>query len=535
MPDTPDRTKIFISYSHQDADWLKRLRIHLKPLEREYDIALWDDTRIVPGSKWKEEIEKAIRTARVAILLVSADFLASDFITKDELPPLLSAAQNEGAIILPVILSPCRFLKTISLSQFQAVNNPLKPIINLSPGKQEAMFARVAEQIENSLNSLEEMKRRESLPVSVPDRLRSDQSKQPDEKEENPNDLRGNDLAAQELHLSPALIEEIASRVIDRIGNPTLESTEISQEAIDEIVRRVVSQISDRVVREIAWEIIPDYIERTVKDLAYKSFNYPINLTDDDISPRQEPVTQPIAEPKTKPISNTLQEASETRIDMDENAKQHADARRFARLLISEIKLYEEEKVNIGLASNDVYNILKEEIDRSRAMYEKRITPHVAERFDYFNDELVNDIAKGDPSKLGPDYPYYRHKSNQREHPVLLVADDSITIQKVVTLTFRDEGFEIICVSDGDAAIKKLEEIHPDMVLADIFMPGKNGYEVCGYIKNNPKFRHIPVVLLVGASEPFDKSEASKVHADEHLSKPFESQKLINTVTRLLK
>jgi hypothetical protein len=146
------RTNVFISYSHQDAEWLQRLRVHLKPLEREHRIEIWDDTRIKPGSRWREEIKKALATTKVAVLLVSADFLASDFIAADELPPLLSAAEKEGAIILPVILSPSRFSRTTSLSQFQAVSDPSKPLIDMAKGEQEAILVKVTEDIEVALN-----------------------------------------------------------------------------------------------------------------------------------------------------------------------------------------------------------------------------------------------------------------------------------------------------------------------------------------------------------------------------------------------
>ena len=146
------RTKVFISYSHRDADWLRRLRVHLKPLEREHRIEIWDDTRIKPGSRWREEIEQALAATKVAVLLVSADFLASDFIAGDELPPLLSAAEKEGAIILPVILSPSRFERTPSLAQFQAVNNPSKSLIGLARSEQESVLVKVCEAIEASLN-----------------------------------------------------------------------------------------------------------------------------------------------------------------------------------------------------------------------------------------------------------------------------------------------------------------------------------------------------------------------------------------------
>jgi CheY-like chemotaxis protein len=116
----------------------------------------------------------------------------------------------------------------------------------------------------------------------------------------------------------------------------------------------------------------------------------------------------------------------------------------------------------------------------------------------------------------------------------ILLADDSITIQKVVNLTFADEGIEVVAVSNGEMAEKRLGEINPDLVLADIFMPGKNGYELCEYIKQSPQFCKVPVVLLVGAFEPFDQAEARRVKADTHLTKPFESRVLVETVRRLI-
>jgi CheY-like chemotaxis protein len=105
----------------------------------------------------------------------------------------------------------------------------------------------------------------------------------------------------------------------------------------------------------------------------------------------------------------------------------------------------------------------------------------------------------------------------------LLLADDSITIQKIVELTFADEGVDVVCVNNGRDAIERLEEFVPDIVLADVFMPQVNGYEVCRYIKENEKLKHIPVMLLVGSFEPFDEAEARKVGANDILTKPFES------------
>jgi CheY-like chemotaxis protein len=117
----------------------------------------------------------------------------------------------------------------------------------------------------------------------------------------------------------------------------------------------------------------------------------------------------------------------------------------------------------------------------------------------------------------------------------LLLADDSITIQKVVDLTFADEGVEVTAVGNGAKALERLEEVSPDIVLVDIHMPGMSGYEVCEHIKREERFRHIPVMLLVGSFEPFDEAEARRVGADDYLSKPFQSiRQLVSKVSALL-
>jgi CheY-like chemotaxis protein len=105
----------------------------------------------------------------------------------------------------------------------------------------------------------------------------------------------------------------------------------------------------------------------------------------------------------------------------------------------------------------------------------------------------------------------------------LLLADDSITIQKVVELTFADEGVTVLTVNNGRDAIEKLNEFAPDIVLADVFMPQLSGYEVCEHIKQNEQLKHIPVMLLVGSFEPFDEAEARRVGANDTLTKPFQS------------
>lgn len=105
----------------------------------------------------------------------------------------------------------------------------------------------------------------------------------------------------------------------------------------------------------------------------------------------------------------------------------------------------------------------------------------------------------------------------------ILLADDSITIQKVVELSFVDEGAEVVCVNNGREAIERLQDFQPDIVLADVFMPQVNGYELCAYIKQTEELKQIPVMLLVGSFEPFNESEARRVGADDTLTKPFQS------------
>ncbi|NLT67136.1 MAG: response regulator [Acidobacteria bacterium] len=117
----------------------------------------------------------------------------------------------------------------------------------------------------------------------------------------------------------------------------------------------------------------------------------------------------------------------------------------------------------------------------------------------------------------------------------LLVADDSVTIQKIVSLAFNGEDIVIKAVSDGDSAMEAVREMKPDLVLADVFMPGCSGYQVCERIKEDPATAGTPVVLLVGTFEPFDESEASRVKCDAFLTKPFDTSELIRTVHELVK
>lgn len=147
------RTKVFISYCHRDVKYFARLQVHLAFFKRDELVDIWDDTRILPGSLWNEEINEALLCAKVAILLISADFLASRFIANIELPSLLAAAQSEGAVILPVILSPCRFPDS-ELSQFQAVNNPSKPLTGMNFNDKERVWDKLSETVKNVIDSI---------------------------------------------------------------------------------------------------------------------------------------------------------------------------------------------------------------------------------------------------------------------------------------------------------------------------------------------------------------------------------------------
>jgi len=142
----PPRTKVFISYSHEDRRALKDLSVHLVMLERNQRIDYWDDTKITPGQDWRLAIEQALDEAKVAILMISATFLASDFITKYELPPLLAAEKEDGLLVIPVILSPCLFEES-ELSKFKAINDPDKTLDSMTRVRRTKVWVRLAKHI----------------------------------------------------------------------------------------------------------------------------------------------------------------------------------------------------------------------------------------------------------------------------------------------------------------------------------------------------------------------------------------------------
>ncbi len=147
MP-TPARTSVFISYSHADIAWLRLLSTHLKPLTRDQKVEIWSDQKIRKGARWREQIHKQLAMARVGIFLVSADFLASDFIHAEELPPLLKAAELEGATLLTVVVRPCAgAFKDSPLNPLQAMNGPDSPLSGMSKNQREQIMASVYDEL----------------------------------------------------------------------------------------------------------------------------------------------------------------------------------------------------------------------------------------------------------------------------------------------------------------------------------------------------------------------------------------------------
>jgi len=143
---------VFVSYSHKDRKWLDDLRPHLTALARDRGIEVWDDTRIRAGEQWREEIHAALTSARIAVLLVSANFLESSFIADNELPPLLEAAESGGTMILQIVLGPCRIERHPVLSRFQFVNPPSRTLRHMRTVARDEVFLRLTNRIEEVLD-----------------------------------------------------------------------------------------------------------------------------------------------------------------------------------------------------------------------------------------------------------------------------------------------------------------------------------------------------------------------------------------------
>ncbi len=117
----------------------------------------------------------------------------------------------------------------------------------------------------------------------------------------------------------------------------------------------------------------------------------------------------------------------------------------------------------------------------------------------------------------------------------ILLADDSPHAQRMGERILREEGFEVVSLTDGESAVLRLADVDPDLILADVFLPGKSGFELCRQVKGDPALRHVRVVLTAGLLEPFDEEEAMRAGCDAILKKPFEASKVMETIHPLVR
>ncbi len=121
-----------------------------------------------------------------------------------------------------------------------------------------------------------------------------------------------------------------------------------------------------------------------------------------------------------------------------------------------------------------------------------------------------------------------------REKPLVLVVDDSPTIRRVIDMAFSDTNCEVVSAKDGLEALKKTKEYDPDIIILDVMLPLYNGYQVCSLLKKNPKFKHIPIIMLTAKSGTIDRIRGRFAHADMYLAKPFSKEELIDAYNKFI-
>ena len=121
-----------------------------------------------------------------------------------------------------------------------------------------------------------------------------------------------------------------------------------------------------------------------------------------------------------------------------------------------------------------------------------------------------------------------------RDRPLVLVVDDSPTIRRVIDMAFSDTICEVVAAKDGLEALKKTKEYDPDIIILDVMLPLYNGYQVCSLLKKNPKFKHIPIIMLTAKSGTIDRIRGRFAHADMYLAKPFSKEELIEACNKYI-
>jgi len=144
-------SNVFISYSRSDSDWLELVNLYLKQLKNQHNFEFWDDTKIKPGEEWKKKIDEYISDCQVALLLVSANFLASEFINNEEVPEILRKAKKRGVKVFTLVLDICNFDEHSPLYKYNCLNEPELPMEDLPESARKKLLVHMAREIRNVL------------------------------------------------------------------------------------------------------------------------------------------------------------------------------------------------------------------------------------------------------------------------------------------------------------------------------------------------------------------------------------------------